>query len=148
MERVTNKLKTDNEALKMIADYLIDFANKELSFKEKILNEKKTLDDCFEYIKSEARKLAENNSAMVDDKTVFGWAVHYFDEDNLEWKSVKANVKTTKKQKEVDLEDDDEDMSEEIDDYVAERKPKIKKVVKKPTKTKEESNQISLFDFM
>ena len=39
---------------------------------------------CMSYITSEARKLATNNCAMVEDSVVYGWAVHYFED---EWES-------------------------------------------------------------
>ena len=38
------------------------------------------------YASSEARKFASKgaNSACVEDKVVYGWAVHYFEEDSIE----------------------------------------------------------------
>ena len=50
------------------------------------LKNKKTLDGFMKYASDEARKLAEKsaNSACVEDEVVFGWAVHYFEEDSIE----------------------------------------------------------------
>lgn len=47
---------------------------------------KKTLDGFMKYASDEARKLASKgaNSACVEDKVVYGWAVHYFEEDSIE----------------------------------------------------------------
>lgn len=47
---------------------------------------KKTLDGFMKYATEEARKLAEKgaNSACVEDEIVFGWAIHYFEEDEIE----------------------------------------------------------------
>lgn len=47
---------------------------------------KKTLDVFMKYASDEARKLASKgaNSACVEDKVVYGWAVHYFEEDSIE----------------------------------------------------------------
>lgn len=47
---------------------------------------KKTLDGFMKYASSEARKLASKgaNSACVEDKVVYGWAIHYFEEDSIE----------------------------------------------------------------
>ena len=47
---------------------------------------KKTLSGFMKYACDEARKLAEKgaNSACVDDVTVYGWAIHYFEEDSIE----------------------------------------------------------------
>lgn len=47
---------------------------------------KKTLDGFMKYASDEARKLASKgaNSACVEDKVVYGWAVHYFEEYSIE----------------------------------------------------------------
>lgn len=47
---------------------------------------KKTLSGFMKYACDEARKLAEkgSNSACIDDATVYGWAVHYFEEESIE----------------------------------------------------------------
>ena len=61
---------------------------------EKINNGKKTLQGCWNFIVSEAKKKAVSGCACIEDKEVFGWAVHYFEEDSIkECKSAPA-VKT------------------------------------------------------
>ena len=47
---------------------------------------KKTLSGFMKYACDEARKLAEKgaNSACIDDVTVYGWAIHFFQEDSIE----------------------------------------------------------------
>lgn len=47
---------------------------------------KKTLSGFMKYACEEARKLAEKgaNSACIDDATVYGWAIHYFEEESIE----------------------------------------------------------------
>ena len=52
----------------------------------KILLNRKTLDGFMFFATEEARKQAEKGAryAMVDDAVVFGWAVHYFEEDSIE----------------------------------------------------------------
>lgn len=49
---------------------------------------KKTLDGFMTYAADEARKLAEKGARFtcVEDKVVYGWAVHYFEEDSMEEK--------------------------------------------------------------
>lgn len=49
---------------------------------------KKTLDGFMTYAADEARKLAEKGARFtcVEDKVVYGWAVHYFEEDSIEEK--------------------------------------------------------------
>lgn len=92
----------------------------------KTLINKKTLDGFMKYASSEARKLASNgaNSACVEDKVVYGWAVHYFEEDSIEGTLY------------------NEDGSE----YKPAPKVTDKPVVK-PIKSKDSSAQISMFDF-
>ena len=47
---------------------------------------KKTLDGFMRYATDEAKKLADKGatSACVEDETVYGWAIHYFEEDTIE----------------------------------------------------------------
>lgn len=50
------------------------------------LTNKKTLAGFMRFACDEARKLAEKgaNSACIDDATVYGWAIHYFEEESIE----------------------------------------------------------------
>ncbi|MDD3397595.1 MAG: Cas9 inhibitor AcrIIA9 family protein [Clostridia bacterium] len=52
----------------------------------KILISKKDLNGFMKFANEEARKLAETgaNCACVQDNIVFGWAIHYFEEDTIE----------------------------------------------------------------
>lgn len=68
---------------------------------------KKTLAGFMKYACEEARKLVEKgaNSACIDDATVYGWAIHYFEEESIEatlytvdGEEYKPVVKTTVKQ--------------------------------------------------
>lgn len=159
MEKVLEKLKTDDEILQDIVDELIKQCEKEPAFADKILSEKKSLKECWEYIKSQARKKAVSNCAKIDDTTVYGWAIHYFDEETLEdWKPVRASVSATsnklkakskakvKNDDDIDNKDnfDDEDNTVDIDDD-EEVKPVVIKPKAKKTKGVAEG-QLSLFD--
>ena len=52
----------------------------------KMLINKKTLAGFMKFACDEAKKQAEKgaSSACIDDDTVYGWAVHYFEEDSIE----------------------------------------------------------------
>ncbi len=52
----------------------------------KRLISKKDLNGFMSFANGEARKLAEKgaNSACVEDNVVYGWAIHYFEEDSIE----------------------------------------------------------------
>lgn len=71
--------KTDNE--KRVLEYIEKNATDYLC--TKINNGKKTLQGCWKYITEEARKQAVNGCACIEDNTVFGWAMHYFEEDSI-----------------------------------------------------------------
>ena len=89
-------LETKSKEQELVKAYLEENASEILA--EKINNgtpfekdgktfiNKKTLDGFMKYASDEARKLASKgaNSACVEDKVVFGWAVHYFEEDSIE----------------------------------------------------------------
>ena len=93
----------------------------------KQLINRKTLDGFMRYACDEARKLAAKgaNSACVEDKVVYGWAVHYFEEESIEGT----------------LYNDDGT------EYKPAPKPTPAKV-KKVEPKKPEQRQPSLFDFM
>ena len=71
----------------------------------KTLINKKDLDGFMRFACEEAKKLAEQGAsyACVEDSTVFGWSIHYFEEDSIEGKlynedgtEYKVEVKITK----------------------------------------------------
>lgn len=75
------KLKTDNKCEKIILNYLEKNASDDLV--ERINSGTKTLTQCWNYITSEAKKEAKNGCACIEDATVYGWAVHFFEEDSI-----------------------------------------------------------------
>ena len=89
-------LETTSREQEIVKAYLEDNASETLA--EKINNgtpiekdgkhliNRKTLDGFMRYACDEARKLAAKgaSSACVEDKVVFGWAIHYFEEDGIE----------------------------------------------------------------
>ena len=89
-------LETNCREQEIIKEYLEENANETLADKinngvkilkdNKTLINKKTLDTFLQYACEEARKFAKKNanSACIEDKTVFAWAIHYFEEDSIE----------------------------------------------------------------
>ena len=89
-------LETKSKEQELIKAYLEENASEILA--EKINNgtpfekdgkqliNRKTLDGFMRYACDEARKLAAKgaNSACVEEKVVYGWAVHYFEEESIE----------------------------------------------------------------
>ena len=81
---------------KIIKDYVEKFAQGDAVFASKYEKSGKDIEGCCRYIKSEARKQAQNGCAAIKDDEVFGWAVHYFDEGLTAPKdSPRAEVKVT-----------------------------------------------------
>ena len=128
-------LTANNANEQRVLDYLEANASDVLA--EKINTGKKTLKGFFEYASGDAQKLAVNGCACVEDQTVFGWAVHYFEEEDIKEpvtpQEPKAVIKATK---------------------AAETPVKAKKVDKPTTRTektkkpedKPVSGQMSFFD--
>ena len=89
-------LETKNKAQELIKAYLEENASAILADKinngvriqkdGKTLISKKTLDGFMTYATNEAKKQAEKSarSACIEDAMVYGWAVHYFEEDTIE----------------------------------------------------------------
>ena len=89
-------LTAQNKQEELILNYLQNNASETLADKinngttfekdGKPLLNKKTLACFMKYACDEARKLAEKgaNSACIDDATVYGWAIHYFEEESIE----------------------------------------------------------------
>lgn len=130
-------LETKTKEQELVKAYLEENASETLA--EKINNgtpfekdgktfiNKKTLDGFMKYASIEARKLASKgaNSACVEDKVVYGWAIHYFEENSIEGMLFNADG--------------------------TEYKPAPKSAptkVKKVEPKKPEQRQASLFDFM
>lgn len=77
-----------------IKNYLDNRASEDELFAKSYAKENKSLDECCQYILGEARKLG--SEVCVSDETVFGWAVHYYDEDEIKInKTVLGKVKRT-----------------------------------------------------
>ena len=89
-------LTAQNKQEELVLKYLQDNASETLADKinngtpfekdGKPLLNKKTLAGFMKFACNEARKLAEKgaNSTFIDDQTVYGWAIHYFEEESIE----------------------------------------------------------------
>lgn len=89
-------LETKSKEQELVKAYLEENASETLAEKinigtpfekdGKTFINKKTLDGFMKYASDEARKLASKgaNSACVEDKIVYDWAIHYFEENSIE----------------------------------------------------------------
>lgn len=76
----TNK-KADGAAERIRAYFE---ANASDDLKRRVAAEGKTAAGALAYAKEQARKLAVGGCACVDDETVYGWAMHYFEDEPAE----------------------------------------------------------------
>lgn len=81
-----------NRAKERIKSYLEERAKSDEVLAEKMKDESKSIDKCMEFICSEVKKMAGNGDVCLDDDTVYGLAVHYYDEKNVEYEKTDATV--------------------------------------------------------
>ena len=135
--------KNTNPAIKIIADYL----KTRDDLKEKLENPKKSLKEMFDYIMSQAKQQASGGCACLSDDVVFGMAVHYYDEDEIEFKKVSGTVATTST---TSSKNDKDKEIKRLQEKIKKLEQKAEKKEEKPQKKKEkvsdkEMEQISLF---
>lgn len=113
---------------------------------------KKSIQECARYCMQEARKLVKDNVAVVDNATVYGWAVHYYDEDNIKvtgnYSQVHAEVSHTAK---MELTEQEKAEAKKIamERAIEEQRKQLHTKNKKAAQTKEnEPIQTSLFDLL
>ena len=90
-------LKANSKETEIILDYLEENASDVLA--QKIHDGKKTMDDCWKFIYECAKKAASGkNSYGCEGQEVFGWAIHFFEEDSIKVNDIVKNkpVKTEK----------------------------------------------------
>lgn len=117
------KLKAEGSIQKKVLDYIERNASDNLV--ERINAGAKTLAGCWNFILSEAKKQAVKGCACIEDAAVYGWAMHFFEEDSIkEGETAPAAVVTS---------------SEEV-------KPAEK--TKPSPKKKTDDNQLSLLDML
>lgn len=75
-----------------IKTYLDDMAAKDKLFAKSYANPKKSIKDCCTYLMNEAKKAAKNGSIACKDEEIYGLAMHYYDEDDIEVGEAPANV--------------------------------------------------------
>lgn len=117
---------------KIIKDYIESACKTDAVLAGKYEKSGKDIEGCCKYIKSEARKQAKNGCAAIKDDEVFGWAVHYFDEEMTAPKEdVECEVETT------------------ADPNVVRAKVEVQKPAPKPVVKKKAADEslMSLFNF-
>ena len=90
---MTTEHKSAKERIK---DYLDERASKDELFAKSYAKTNKNIDECYDYIVGEARKQCKNSDSIcISDDVVYGWAVHYYDEDNIKVGRSKESKEST-----------------------------------------------------
>ena len=85
------KLTAKNVTEQKVLKHLQDNASEALA--AKINAGDKTIAGALDYCNGEARKLAQGNGCVaVEDETVFGWIMHYFEEGEIKEKAKKPAI--------------------------------------------------------
>lgn len=158
-------LEVKNSAQQRIKEYLEQNVSEVLADKinngvliekdGKTLRNKKTLDGFMSYATEEARKMVESGarSACIEDSVVFGWAIHYFEEDSIEgtlynedgteYAKPKLAPKKVKEKKVEKVEVIKEKVTPPVEQTEPPMPPPKKKAIPQTS-----APQISLFDFL
>lgn len=75
-----------------IKTYLDSAAEKDELFAKAYRNPKKNIKDCCTFLMNEAKKAAKNGSIACKDDEIYGLAMHYYDEEDIEVGEVPVNV--------------------------------------------------------
>lgn len=141
-----------NKALERIKSYLDERAKKDELFSQMYNKVEKSIEECFGYIVEQARK--RGKAVCMTDEEVFGLAVHYYCEDDLEEhplpKGVKVDIVASADDDELDQEAVLRIKKAAVEEYKAQMKEMQKKgpVVKSAKKVADATAGMgSLFEF-
>lgn len=131
----------------IIEKYLNDRCKEDLVLKEKMETSGKTINGCIGFIYGKARKEAKNeNTIAIKDEVVFGWAVHYFLEDEILEKDVNnsrhVKVKTNAN---TENNEDDEEQPNKSSKKATTNNSKNKVKEKQKEQAKDDYMQLTLF---
>lgn len=93
MKDIDALLSTEMAPMKMVATFLREYSSNHNW--DRVEETQRPIDQCWHWIVNQARKLSTNQCAMVDDATVYKWALDFY--NAAEVKDVPtAPVKTVK----------------------------------------------------
>ena len=98
---MTTEFKSAKERIK---DYLDERASKDELFAKSYAKTNKSIEECYDYIDGEARKQCkDSDSVCISDDVVYGWAVHYYDEDDINVGHKKSSSTESTESKEINV---------------------------------------------
>lgn len=97
--------KNVDKVKEVIKAHLDAMAQKDACFAERYANTDKNIDECMDYILSEARK--RGSTVYMSDQEVFGMAAHYYEEDGIKVSKLPSSVKATVNDDPAELTDEE-----------------------------------------
>ncbi|WP_252639676.1 PcfK-like family protein [Dysgonomonas mossii] len=98
-------MTTNNNSFQdTIKAYLDKRAQEDPLFAVTYAKENKNIKDCCSYITGRAKKVQSGGCAVISHEEVFGWAVHYYDEDDIiveKTSNVRSEVMTSASKSEL-----------------------------------------------
>lgn len=99
--------KEMNQVKQAIKNHLDERAKTDDLFATAYAKPNKSIDECLAYILGEAKK--QGNAVYLSDEVVFGWAIHYYDEDDIKINKLPANTRASVTTNVVELSDEDKE---------------------------------------
>lgn len=160
IERLTKEIEvTTKNGAKKVGEFLLKEFEKDDVLKQCYFDRKVTLMNIWKYIEEEAVKMAkEEDSIAIEDDTVYGWAIHFIQDGEIEEPAAEKMVMTRTVITEEDKAKAKADALEEFKKKELERlekerkakeekeKAKLKELARKEKEKRESSGQLSLFD--
>lgn len=135
-------MKPSNAFKDAIKNYLDKRATEDELFAVTYQKESKSLDECCNYVMECAQK---GGAAGYTDEEVFGWAVHYYDEDDI--KNIKPISGKVIVNQSVELTNEDlaDAKQKALDAVIQEEKDRLKKKITSKKPESKETVQPELF---
>lgn len=83
MARLNERFKANSAPEQRILAYVDENASDVLVQRMNGNEYKKNIQSCIVYVRNMAKKQAQNGCACIEDSEVFGWVMHFFEEDSI-----------------------------------------------------------------
>lgn len=152
IERIQIELNaTQDQNTKYIGEYLKEQFKTNEPLKNAYKDRKITLESIGKYVMDCAKKFLNSKNGMIEDKVVFGWVIHYVQDEKVEITSkdtydVKLSKSEQEKLKEKARKDFEAQELAKLQKEKERKEAKVQKAIAKEKKHNEEIGQMSLFD--
>ena len=157
----------ENDQMRLVARKLLEEFESDPNLAQAYADRKVTLKSVIDFIMDEAKKQAVNNRAMIDDKTVHGWAIHFvqdgkvkeekkptikkkvqIDEESLRRQAEAEFIESEKKRLEEERRKQEEAEARAKAKAEERERKKMEAFEAREKRKREESGQMSIFEFI